>query len=145
MVRKFKQGITIASLVIYLILFSTLTIVVSLIYTNMNDTLFLNRGRAINDVAFNKLQYNITNSALSSNNIEITSSNVIKYSNGDIYEYDEEAEIILLNGGILCSNVSAFSTSIHDNDGVKMLNLNVSFNKYLNTLDKKIISSIEVN
>jgi len=139
-----KRGITITSLVVYVVIFSIITALVSMIYTNMNENLFSNRGKAINYTTFNKLQYNITESALASNDITSSASRII-YSNGDEYVYDNNKHIILLNGGILCSSVNNFIATITEQNGVKQLNLQVSFNKYMNELNKNIISNVEVN
>lgn len=142
--NKSKQGITMTSLVVYVVIFSGLTVLLSIIYTNMNETLFFNRGRAINYTAFNELQYNITASTLQSTNIT-KDDNSVTYSNGDKYLYDTSKGIILLNGGILCTNVTRFTPSIIEENGVKQLKLEITFNKYLNELNKEIVSSVEVN
>lgn len=133
-----------ASLVIYVVLFSGLTVLLSMIYNNMNDTLFFNRGRAINYTTLNKLQYNITESAYSSDNVQINQG-IIIYSNGDEYVYNEEKDMIILNGGVLCTNVSDFNAEITEIDGYKQVKLTVTLNKYLNELEKEIISNVEVN
>lgn len=131
------------SLVIYVAIFSLITVLVSMIFTNMNRALFLNRGSAINYTTLNKLQYNITESALESNDITV-SDNKISYSNGDIYEYDSDSKTILLNGGVLCTAVDSFSANLVVANNIKQLNLDVTFNKYLNTLSKNIVSNVEV-
>ena len=139
-----KRGITITSLVIYVVVFSIITVLVSMVYTSMNETLFLNRGKAINYTALNKLQYNITESALASSDITV-STNKIVYSNADEYIYDSDNNIILLNGGILCTAVSSFEATVTEQNGIKQLKLQVSFNKYMSELSKSIISNVEVN
>lgn len=139
-----KVGITMTSLVIYVVIFSIITVIMSMVYTNMNETLFQNRGRAINYTTFNKLQYNITESALKSNNVTVT-NNKITYSNGDEYVYDSNKKMILLNDGILCTAVNNFTASLTEKNGIKQVNISVLFNKYLNELNKNIISNVEVN
>lgn len=138
---KLKKGITMASLVIYIIVFSMITVVLSMIYTNMNETLFFNRGRSINYTTFNKLQYNINESTLASDLVMVSDGEII-FSNGDVYSYDADKKIILLNGGVLCSNISEFYTTSDTYN--KKIEIKVKFNKYLNELEKTIISSIEV-
>lgn len=138
-----KSGITLASLVVYLVLFVGLTAFVAAISTNMNERLFYNRGQAINYTNLDKLQYNIENSSLKSDDVSYLDDKVV-YSNGDIYEYDESRKTVLKNEGILCSNVESFTCTVSVVEGVKQLKIDVSFNKYLNITEKVIISSVEV-
>jgi len=142
--NSLKMGITMTSLVVYIVVFSTLTLVLSMIYTNMNENLFASRGESINYTTFNKLQYNLTKSALESNNVFLE-GNLIRYSNGDVYLYDDTEDIILLNGGILCSNVTGFNPVITEGINAKKVEINVIFNKYSDELNRNIVSSVEVN
>ena len=139
--KNLKKGVTMASIVVYVILFSIITVVLSLVYTNMNEKLFQDRGRAINSTAFNKLQYNINASALASSNVTIT-GNVINYSNGDSYIYYEDK--ILLNGGVICSNIEEFNVTLTTLNNVKKVTYDVKFSKYLNEFEKNIVSCVEV-
>lgn len=137
-----KKGVTLASLVIYIVLFTSFTIFVSITSTNMNGRLFDNRGEAINYSYLNKLQYNLENSAMNSQDVSIA-ENEITYSNGDRYTYNSNESIIYKNGGILCLNVSNFSTVLETGVNTKKLTLNITFNKYLNVIDKSIITCVE--
>lgn len=141
--RNQKKGVTMASVVVYVILFSVITAVLSLIYTNMNEKLFNDRGKAINSTAFNKLQYNINSSAINSTDVSLTYSNIV-FSNGDTYIYNKEKGIILLNGGIVCTNVEDFDVSITTLNNVKKVNIDIKYKKYINELEKTIISCVEV-
>lgn len=137
-----KAGITLASLVVYIVLFTSFTIFVSLMSTNMNERLFDNRGEAINYSSLNKLQLNIENSGLDSNSV-VVNSNEISYSNGDNYIYDETQQVIFKNGGILCLNVQSFSASVEQGVNTQKVTVEVTFNKYLNVLSKSIVSCVE--
>ena len=139
-----KKGITLASLVIYVVVFSVITSIVSIIYTNMNDTLFFNRGRSINYTEFNKLEYNLEHSAAFSNDIIVTSDS-IEFSNDDNYTYFKDEKTLMLNGGILCTNVIKFEPVLEDKSEVKLLKLKISFDKYSSKLEKEILLSVEVN
>lgn len=139
---KNKKGITVSSLVLYVVLFFGITTFVSIVYTNMNDTLFESRGTALNYTMLNKLEYNITDSSFKSIDVAIV-DDVITFSNGDRYYYDEAKDIVMLNNGILCTSVSKFEPVITAANGYKKLEIQVAFNKYLTTLEKKIISSVE--
>ena len=142
MSKNKKNGITLAALVIYLGLFTVFTLFVSGISSNMNERLFNNRGEAINYTSLNKLQFNIEESALNSEDISV-SSNSIDYSNGDSYVYDATNKIIYKNGGILCLNVDSFTVNIEAGTNAKKLTIDITFNKYLNILTKRIISCVE--
>ncbi len=140
--KKYKRGITLASLVIYIVLFTSFTIFVAAISNNNNERLFNDRGEAINYSTLNKLQQNIEDSSLTSNSVSIT-ENEINYSNGDSYSYDSEDKVIYKNGGILCLNIESFDLSIEEGINTQKVTINISFNKYLNTMTKTIISCVE--
>ena len=137
-----KAGITLSSLVIYILLFTTFSIFVSIISTNMNNRLFNSRGEAINYSNLNKLQYNIETSALNSNDVLVT-TNQISYSNGDSYLYDSANKVIYKNGGILCTNVYNFNLNMSETLYTKKVIVQVTFNKYLNSMERTIISCVE--
>ncbi len=143
MSTKSKRGITVSSLVLYVVLFFGITTFLSIVYTNMNETMFNNRGMALNYTMLNKLEYNLVESSTNSIDV-VAASDVVTFSNGDKYYYDETKDVILLNSGILCTSVSKFNPTVASENGVKKLTIEVSFNKYLATLNKTIICSIEV-
>lgn len=142
--NKLKKGITMASLVIYVVAFSAITVVLSLIYNNMNDTLFFNRGRSINYTALNKLEYNMEYSASLSTDVEVTADSII-YSNGDKYTYYKNEKIIMLNDGIFCTDVTKFEPVLTEGNEAILVRLNITFKKFSNELNKVIVSSVEVN
>ncbi len=140
---KSKRGITVSSLVLYVVLFFAITTFLSIVYTNMNETLFNNRGMALNYTMLNKLEYNITDSALQSVDI-VEDNNTITFSNGDKYYYDSAKKLIILNNGVLCTSVSKFEPTITTANDVKKLTIELTFNKYMVELNKTIVSSVEV-
>lgn len=137
-----KKGITLSSLVIYIILFTSFTIFVTMTSNNMNEKLFDSRGEAINYSNLNKLQYNMEDSALKSKDV-VVSSNQISYSNGDTYIYSDTEKVIYKNGGILCLNVESFAAGVETGINAKKVTIDISFNKYLNTMTKTIITCVE--
>lgn len=141
--RKTKNGVTLASLVVYLALFTTFSIFATNVSTNMNERLFNDRGSAINYTNLNKLEYNIYDSSLNSTDVLVTNSTIV-YSNGDSYNYDEDKKIVLKNGGILCQNVDSFSVNLESISDVKKVTITIGFNKYLNTISRRIVSCVEV-
>lgn len=143
MSTKSKRGITVSSLVLYVVLFFGITTFLSIVYTNMNETMFNNRGMALNYTMLNKLEYNLVDSSTNSIDV-VAASGVVTFSNGDKYYYDDTKDVVLLNSGILCTSVSKFNPTVTSGNNVKKLTIEVSFNKYLATLNKTIICSIEV-
>ena len=141
--KSLKKGITLASLVIYIFLFGTFTVFVTLMSNNMSERLFFDRGEAINYSTLNKLQYNMENSAIQSNDVYV-SLNQISYSNGDNYTYNSESDIVYKNGGILCQNVEDFETNLESDTNAKKITVTITFNKYLNEITKTIINCVEV-
>lgn len=142
MMKSMKKGVTLSSLIIYIVLFTSFTVFVSNIFSNMNERLFDDRGEAINYSTLNKLQYNVDDSSIKSNDVQL-SENGIVYSNGDSYLYDSTSKLILKNGGILCQNVESFNVSIEQGVNTKKVNIQISFNKYLNTITRTITSCVE--
>ena len=140
---KSKRGITVSSLVLYVVLFFAITTFLSMVYSNMNDTLFNNRGMALNYTMLNKLEYNLTDSALQSVDI-VLADNTLTFSNGDKYYYDSAKKMVILNNGVLCTSVSKFEPTITTGTDTKKLTINLTFNKYMTELNKTIVSSVEV-
>lgn len=138
-----KKGITLSSLIIYIVLFTSFTIFASSVTSNMNERLFDSRGEAINYSNLNKLQYNIDDSRANSNDVTVA-ENEITYSNGDSYVYDSTNKVILKNNGILCQNVESFTANVEEGTNTKKVTIQIGFNKYLNTMTRTIISCVEV-
>lgn len=140
--KDLKKGITLSSLVIYIVLFSVFTVFVSTTYSNMNDNLLSSRGQAINYASLNKLQENIENSSIESESVLVTDSS-ISYSNGDTYVYNLEDKCITKNGGVLCTNVDSFTVTVAKTEGMIRVSITVKFNKYLSELERQIITCVE--
>ena len=138
-----KRGITLTSLVIYIVLFTSFTVFVSITSTNMNSRLFNDRGEAINYSNLNKLQQNIENSSTESSDVVLTAGGLV-YSNGDKYVYDSSSKVLYKNNGVLCLNVDEFLPLVEEMDGIKKVTIQVTFNKYLNVVTRKIINCVEV-
>lgn len=142
MIKNGKGGVTLASLVIYIILFTTFTVFVSSVSNNANERLFDARGEAINYTTLNKLQYNLETSAINSDDVIVTPTE-ISYSNGDTYIYDEVQKVVYKNDGILCLNVETFNITLDAGINTKKVKVNISLSKYLNNLTREIITCVE--
>lgn len=136
-VKKNKAGITITSLVIYVILLFSLITLVLIITSSFNERLFKDRGMAININNVNKLQYNLFNSSKLSKKASAI-NNEISFSNGDVYTYDLEKKAIYKNNNIIASNISEYiATGELKSDGIK-LNITLKVTKYLSELTREI-------
>ena len=139
-----KKGITITSLVIYVVLFFGFTILASSISTNFNRNI-LNEKASINiNENILKFQSNLLNSSKKSISVTTMNNNII-FSNGDVYKLDENRNVLLKNDGVLCDNVK--SLEILDNSTVttniiedsKMVALKVTFEKFDINYSSKIV------
>ena len=141
---RYKRGITVSSIVVYVILFFTFTTVTTIISSRFNKNLFDDRGTAINITAINKLEYNLLKSSDESYNVTTTvNGNVttVTFSNLDVYVFDLDNNIIYKNGGKLVKFVTACSVSVADN----IMQIDLTVNKYTNQLQRNIKISIPVS
>lgn len=133
-----KSGITMATLVIYVVLLATFTGVALMVSNNLSDTVLGDKGIAISMTNYEKVLYYLNKSAEESASATVTAT-TITFSNGDIFEYNSGKGELKLNGGVLCKNVSEFNIgSIESN----LLNVGVSFKKYTNTMTRNVILNI---
>lgn len=139
---KNKSGITLTSLVVYLVLFTIFTVFSMNLSTNLNEGLLNDRGASINYSDLIKLKTNIEISALNSNDVTYN-NNQLSYSNGDIYRFDAIRNVVLKNGGVLLSNVSAFNTTLTEANSSKKVSILVTLNKYSNILNFEIVNCVE--
>lgn len=136
-----KKGMTMTSIIIYVILFFVFTITVTIISSNFNSRLFLDRGISINTNSFNKLQYNLIMSGKESNLVNIIDGELV-FSNNDSYVYDSVKGTIRKNGGLLVSNIilDSYTQAITDGDNGKLLTIAIKFEKYLSKdTDERVI------
>ena len=141
-----KKGITITSLVIYVVLFFGFTIITTSVSTNFNRNILQEKANININENILKIQSNLLNSSKKSTTIT-SSNNEIIFSNGDIYKLDKNRKVILKNEGVLCDFVS--NLEILDNSEVttniiedsKMIAINVTFEKFDITNSRKIVIS----
>lgn len=150
-----KKGITLASMVLYVVLFFIFMTFAIAMSSNMNYRTLSEKGVILNNKEFEKLQYNLISSASNSSSVEKTEK-YISFSNGDIYTYDSEKSTVYKNGGILVQNVSEFSPLISienlidvDSNAKNNINeyeeyvcLNVKFTRYNQETFKQIFISV---
>lgn len=135
-----KKGITMTSIIIYVILFFIFTTTVTIISSNFNNKMFEDRGLSIDTNSLNKLQYNLLMSSEESNLVDILGGTIVDqeliggelvFSNNDSYTYDKTNGVIRKNGGVLVSNVIYYSAVVTEGDNGDLLTVNIKFRKYL--------------
>lgn len=149
-----KKGLSMISIVIYVVLFFAFSAFAVGMATNMNYRTLSEKGVIINSEQLQKLQYNLVNSAKSSNSIDIITDNII-FSNDDSYTYDANKRKIYKNDGIIVSDVTSFNIinpsdlqdvpeNFVDNLDAKIdtLCIEVTFTKYDQNLTEKIFVTV---
>lgn len=141
-----KRGITVTSIVVYVILFFMFTTATIAISSRINKNLFNDRGLSINVTAINKLEYNLLKSSEESSYANVTidrNVTTIEFSNNDRYDFDLDKHTVYKNGGKLVGYMSDFE--IGRNGRNKGVELDVTLNKYTNNLQRKIVINNEFN
>jgi hypothetical protein len=103
-----KSGITMVSIVIYVVIFFIFTVFAVAMSTNMNYKTLSDKGEIFINEQFEKLQYNLVKSSKSSDSVDNILGK-ITFSNNDEYKYDIDKKQILKNEGVLVSNVESFN------------------------------------
>lgn len=103
-----KSGITMVSIIIYVMLFFIFTSFAILISSNMNYKTLSDKGDLYINEQFQKLQYNLVKSSTNSEYITKINNKIV-FSNNDEYTYNAEKKQILKNGGLIASNVASFN------------------------------------
>lgn len=120
------------SMVIYVALFFTFMTFATVLAANMNYTSLAYKGKVINAENFQKLQYNILNSAKNSITIDKINGNII-FSNNDEYVYDSNKKAVFKNDVKIISDVTNFEiVSIDKLTNVPNSFLTVDDNEYVN-------------
>lgn len=124
-----KNGITMVSIVMYVVIFFALTAIATGVTIAMNSNSLKDKGKIYVQEAEIKLKNNLLNSFENSDSIT-TISNKLIFSNNDEYYYEPENKIIYKNGGILIQNVEEMTFYLGNNKGLVSLDLNAKVIKY---------------
>ena len=133
-----KSGITMASLVIYVVLFFAFSTFAISISSNMNYSTLSEKGDLWVNEQYEKLQYNLLKSAKASDEVYSISGKLV-FSNNDEYSYDATNNRILKNGGVVASDVNG-TFNITANG--KNCTVSVSFLKYEKTKTGSIFVTV---
>lgn len=140
-----KNGITFISIMIYIVLFFSFTVLVSMIVTNLNVKILYDKGDIYNSEQFLKLQQNLLVSSKDSSSFNYINGSIV-FDNEDEYIFDEEKLAILKNGAILITDVEKFEkielTDVEKNKYSKnvdnIIKYNVTLKKYDRTLSQEL-------
>ena len=104
-----KSGLTMVSIVIYVVIFLALAMIISGVTMVMDSNSLKDKGIIFCEEQLNKLQYNLVVSNENSKGDITKIENKLVFENNDMYEYDSSTKTIYKNGGILIQNVEEFS------------------------------------
>lgn len=141
-----KKGITMTSIVVYVMLFFIFTSVAITISTNINFEALSEKGNIINNKNIQKLQFNLLNSAKSSSNVYNISGKIV-FSNNDEYYFDSTKREILKNDTTIIKDVEKFniissSEFVENVNENKSVSVEVMLKKYGNEKIEKMIFSV---
>ncbi len=147
-----KRGVTLISIIIYLVLFTTFTAFAVSISSNINTNVLSNKGNLIVENDYSKIYTNIFTSAKNSNYYSVSEQKV-SFSNGDEYLFDAESNTLYKNGGAICNTISEFAifnASDISNTTIDVMALQrsealcikVTLKKYNSALQRDIIVSL---
>lgn len=143
--NKSRLGLSLVSIVIYVILFFTFITFAISISSNMNYSVLTQKGELYVNEMYNKLQYNLFNSAKDSTYINVIDNKII-FSNNDEYVFDLAKQVIYKNKGKLIDSVDKFELNTIDTtnllDSSKYINYTVSFTKYKKNLTKNLFITV---
>lgn len=121
---KRRSGLTLVSIVLYVVLFFAFTTFAILMSSNMNYKVMTEKGNIYVCEQRDKLQANILNSAAQSDWTQVDNT-TLTFSNNDKYEYDQEKKVIKKNNGILVKGVEEcnFELSVSDIKNINTVNI----------------------
>lgn len=141
-----KRGITMTSIVIYVILFFIFTSIAITISTNMNYEALNQKGNIIINENIQKLQFNLLNSAKKSDSVYNIEGRIV-FSNNDEYFFDSTKKEILKNNTTLVKDVLEFNiistNEFRENiDDDRVVNIEVKVKKYGNEKIEKMMFTV---
>jgi len=148
-----KQGITMISLVIYVILFFGFTVLAISISSNLNYRILNEKGMTVANENYLKLYTNLLDSAKKSTTMYTIGTDTIYFSNGDVYKLFKTENLVNKNGGVLVKNVEDLLFKSIDDITIdssikgyvnkdKCFVFNVQFKKYNYVLTKNIVITL---
>ncbi|MEG1008491.1 MAG: hypothetical protein RSC92_03380 [Clostridia bacterium] len=141
-----KNGITMVSMVIYVLLFFSFTVIAISISSNLNKNIITDKSISNMNKDYLKLYTNILSSAKNSNSFDFI-DNTVSFSNNDIYTFKDKC--IYKNNEKIISNVTSMSLgTINNLDNInkdKLLVLDITLNKNKKDFKDQVIVCVGVN
>lgn len=120
-----KAGLTMTSIVMYVVIFFVLTILATGVTMAMNSNSLNDKGKIYTQNANIKIKKNIK-ASLNNSSTAYKIDNKLVFSNSDEYYYDSKTKTVYKNNGILAQNVNNFEFSIKEKLN-KMYAINVKY------------------
>lgn len=129
---KSQKGMTMISLVIYIASFSIVAIVIGFV-----TRFFYSNTKLLNSEIYSAAEYNKLNMYLAKESEESGNSFVefndlsnmykLEFSNGNVYTYDKDNNLLYCNKVCLCENVQGFKASVDYTSGKEVVKVKVDF------------------
>lgn len=129
-----KAGITMMSLVVYVVLLAAFTGIALTVSSNLSNSVFADKGIAQDMTNYEKVLYYLNKSAMESTSATATTT-TITFSNGDVFSFDATKGSLYMNGGVLCNTISEFDIGDIENN---LVNIDITLAKYTNTMTRTI-------
>lgn len=128
-----KSGITMVSIVIYVVIFFALVAIATGTTMVMNSNSLTDKGKIYVNEAEIILKTNFLNSLNNSETINVIDNDKIVFSNNDVYRYDGDKDILYKNGGIFVQNITEFNFSqVKSQYGITSISITGKIVKYGN-------------
>lgn len=124
-----KSGLTMVSIVMYVVIFFALTAIATSVTMAMNSNSLKDKGTMYVQESEIKLKNNLLNSFENSDNITKINNKIV-FSNNDEYYYEPQNKTIYKNGGILIQNVEQMTFELNSNGKLISLKLNAEILKF---------------
>lgn len=125
-----RSGLTMTSIVMYVVIFFALTILATGVTMAMNSNSLQDKGKIYVEEENLKIKKNIKLSLDNSQNVYKIEDKLI-FSNGDEYFFDNTTRTLYKNGGVLSQNLLSFEISIKEKNNITYgVNIKYSIEKY---------------
>ena len=141
--RKSK-GITLISLIVYIILSIMVLSILTVLSMNFRDNINNLDESTVQDTEFDKLNLQLLKETKTENNLvdeEQTTSNKLAFTNGNIYTYENNS--IYLNNNIkIAENIEIFSIQVSNENNKQKIKVSVTTEGKTRTTEYIVLSEI---
>lgn len=140
-----KTGITIVSLIVYVVLLASITGIAAMVSTSFNGNVLEEKGETAGLANILQVIYEVNESAKNSYNLTITTegnNTTFIFSNGDKFEFNDTLKVLYKNGGVICDNITYFLLFNNITGTSSHYSLYLKTNKYNSVIEREIRFSI---